>query len=136
MSIQWTSDLATGIAEIDNQHREIFNRVARLAEACNAGRGKEEVLKLLLFLEDYVKEHFAAEELLQIKSGYPEHARHKSQHTRFIADIARLTNAFRMEGATLSLVIMTNKTLTSWLVQHISKTDAELGAFLKEQEGH
>jgi hemerythrin len=134
MSIQWTSDLATGIAEIDHQHREIFNRVARLSEACSAGRGKEEVLKLLLFLEDYVKEHFAAEEQLQIKSGYPEYAQHKSQHTRFIADISRLSNAFRMEGATLSLVIMTNKTLTSWLVQHISKTDKELGAYLSKEK--
>jgi hemerythrin len=133
MSLKWTSNLATGVAEIDNQHKEIFHRVNRLAEACSEGRGKEEVLKLLLFLEDYVKEHFAAEEKLQFKSGYPEYAWHKSQHSRFISDIARLATEFRMEGASLSLVIMTNKTLTAWLVQHVSKTDMELAVYLKEQ---
>ena len=134
MSVEWTSNLATGIAEIDDQHKEIFKRVAMLSQACSEGRGKEEVLNLLLFLESYVKEHFAAEEKLQLKHGYPGYALHKSQHTRFIADISRLATAFQTEGATLSLVIMTNKTLTSWLVQHISRTDAELGAYLKQQQ--
>jgi len=133
MAIAWTSDLATGVHQIDDQHKEIFDRVNRLSEACNEGRGKEEVLKLLLFLEDYVKEHFAAEERLQLRYGYPKYALHKSQHTRFIADIARLETAFKTEGATLSLVIMTNKTLVSWLLQHIGKTDKELGAYLLEQ---
>jgi hemerythrin len=134
MPIEWTNSLATGVTEIDGQHKEIFKRVRRLSDACSEGKGREEVLKLLLFLEDYVKEHFAAEEKLQVRSGYPEYAQHKSQHTRFIADIARLATAFKTEGATLSLVIMTNKTLTAWLVQHISKTDMELAAHLKSQE--
>lgn len=134
MSIEWTRALATGVTVVDEQHKEIFKRVNRLSEACSAGKGREEVLNLLLFLGDYVKEHFAAEEKLQVRHGYPGYAQHKSQHTRFIADISRLATAFKTEGATLSLVIMTNKTLTAWLVQHISKTDMELAEFLKEQE--
>ena len=133
MSMEWNSNLATGVTEIDNQHREIFNRVNRLSAACSEGKGKEEVLRLLLFLEDYIKEHFAAEERLQLRHGYPDYAAHKSQHTRFIADVARLTAAFREEGATLTLVIMTNKTLVSWLVQHIGKTDMEFAKYLREQ---
>jgi hemerythrin len=132
MSMEWSSNLATGVTEIDNQHKEIFNRVNRLSAACSEGKGKEEVLRLLLFLEDYIKEHFAAEERLQLH-GYPDYAAHKSQHTRFIADVARLTTAFREEGATLTLVIMTNKTLVSWLIQHIGKTDMELAKYLREQ---
>jgi hemerythrin len=133
MSMEWSSNLATGVTEIDNQHKEIFNRVNRLSAACSEGKGKEEVLRLLLFLEDYIKEHFAAEERLQLRHGYPDYAAHKSQHTRFIADVARLTTAFREEGATLTLVIMTNKTLVSWLIQHIGKTDMELAKYLREQ---
>jgi hemerythrin len=133
MSMEWSSNLATGVTEIDNQHKEIFNRVNRLSAACSEGKGKEQVLRLLLFLEDYIKEHFAAEERLQLRHGYPDYAAHKSQHTRFIADVARLTTAFREEGATLTLVIMTNKTLVSWLIQHIGKTDMELAKYLREQ---
>ena len=134
MSIEWSNSLAIGVTEIDDQHREIFRRVNKLSAACSEGKGKEEVMRLLLFLQDYVKEHFAGEEKLQLRNGYPGYASHKSQHTRFVADISRLAAAFKTEGATLSLVIMTNKTLASWLVQHISKTDADFAAYLREQE--
>lgn len=135
MSIGWSNELATGVAAIDNQHKEIFKRVDRLAAACSDGKGKDEVLRLLLFLEEYVKEHFAAEERLQMRHAYPEYVAHKSQHSRFMTDVARLTSEFRAEGATLSLVIMTNKTITSWLIQHITKTDMEFAKYLREQDG-
>lgn len=132
MAIGWSDELATGVDTIDNQHKEIFKRVEKLAAACGEGRGKEEVLRLLLFLEDYIKEHFAAEEKLQIKHAYPAYPDHKAQHARFISEVAKLTSEFKAEGATLSLVIMTNKTLTSWLVQHITKTDMEFAEFLRK----
>jgi hemerythrin len=133
MDLGWSSELATGVTEIDNQHKEIFSRFDKLFTACSEGKGREEVLRLLLFLEDYVKEHFAAEERLQLRHAYPDYAAHKSQHTRFIADVARLKSAFTAEGATLSLVIMTNKTLASWLVQHIKKVDMEFARYLRDE---
>lgn len=135
MTIGWSSDLVTGVDAIDNQHREIFNRVDRLTAACGDGKGKEEVLRLLLFLEDYVKEHFAAEEKLQLRHAYPEYPEHKAQHARFMTDLAKLDAEFKAEGATISLVIMTNKTLTSWLVQHITRTDREFAQFLRRADG-
>lgn len=134
MNIEWTSDLATGVTEIDNQHKEIFRRFERLFTACGEGRGKEEVLQLLLFLEEYVKEHFAAEERLQMRHAYPEYPAHKSEHTRFMTDVDRLTREFRSEGVTLPLVIMTNKTLASWLLQHIKRSDIAFASYLREQK--
>lgn len=132
MNIAWSDDLGLGVTEIDNQHKELFNRFGKLASACSEGKGKEEVLRLLLFLEDYIKEHFAAEEKLQMRHGYPHYAAHKAEHTKFISDVAKLETEFRMEGATLSLVILTNKTLSSWLIQHIKRTDMEFASYLRE----
>ena len=134
MSTGWSNDLATGVMEIDDQHKEIFSRFDRLFTACSEGRGKEEVLTLIGFLGDYIKEHFSAEERLQIRHAYPDYASHKSQHTRFIAEVARLAVSFKDEGATLPLVIMTNKTLSSWLVQHIAKTDMEFASYLRDEK--
>ena len=133
MNMQWTMDLATGVAEIDNQHKEIFNRFDRLFDACSEGKGKEEVLRLLLFLQEYVKEHFSAEERLQLRSAYPEYAEHKAQHAGFNAEVERLAREFAAEGATLPLVIKTNKTLSSWLLQHISRTDMAFAEYLRSQ---
>ncbi|HJV66135.1 MAG TPA: bacteriohemerythrin [Geomonas sp.] len=135
MNIEWTSDLATDVPEIDSQHKEIFSRFDRLFTACSEGKGKEEVLRLLTFLADYVKEHFAAEERLQLRNGFPDYPSHKAEHARFMADVARLQSEFKAEGATLSLVIMTNKTLTAWLTQHIKKRDMEVAAYLRQDGG-
>ncbi|TSK08926.1 MAG: bacteriohemerythrin [Geobacter sp.] len=134
MHIEWTSDLAIGVDEIDNQHKEIFRRFDSLFEACGEGRGKEEVLKLLLFLDDYVKEHFSAEERLQMRSGYPDYPAHKAAHQQFVADVEKLTREFRDEGATLPLVIQTNRTLSSWLIQHIKRVDTVFAGYLREQK--
>lgn len=133
MSIEWDDSLATGIEEIDSQHREIFNRFGKLYSACSAGKGRDEVLQLLDFLHEYVKSHFSAEEKLQFRHGYPEQAGHRQLHQRFMQDVERLERSFKSEGATLALVIQTNQTLTSWLIQHISKADMEFTRYLKQQ---
>jgi hemerythrin len=132
MNIGWSDDLSLGVTEIDNQHKELFSRFGKLAQACSEGKGKEEVLRLLLFLQDYVKEHFAAEERLQMRHDYPEYTAHRAEHTKFMADVAKLEAEFRTEGATLSLVILTNRTLTSWLIQHIKKTDMQFANYLRQ----
>ena len=36
--MEWTNNLATGVPEIDNQHKEIFNRVNKLSAACSEGK--------------------------------------------------------------------------------------------------
>lgn len=135
MSIEWNNNLLTGVEEIDNQHKELFSRFNSLLTACNEGKGRDEVLRLLLFLDDYIKSHFAAEERLQLRHNYPGYDAHKAQHTRFIEDVDRLESQFRIEGATLPLVIQTNQTLVAWLIQHISRIDMEFAAFLQKKGG-
>lgn len=130
MSLEWTDSLAVGVAEIDAQHKELFSRFNNLLNGCNEGKGKEEVLKLLLFLDDYVRTHFATEEKLQIRHNYPGHPTHKAQHQGFINDVERLKAQVTQDGATLSAVILTNKTLVAWLVEHIGKSDKQFGEFL------
>lgn len=130
MAIEWSEALATGNEEIDNQHKELFNRIDRLLTACNSGKGKEEVRDLLQFLDNYVIFHFYTEEKLQIENGYPGYRDHKEQHDNFISELQRLKNELEIEGASISLVIQTNQFIVNWLIKHISGTDKELGNFL------
>jgi hemerythrin len=132
MSISWNNNLLTGVDLIDNQHKELFHRFDTLLTACNQGKGKDEVMRLLQFLDDYIKEHFAAEEQLQVKHNYPQYGEHKAQHVTFVADVERLKKQFLNEGATLPLVIQTNQALVTWLIQHISNVDVAFARFLKE----
>ncbi len=131
MAIEWRENLATGYDTIDKQHMELFRRFNTLLAACNQGKGKEEVSHLLIFLNDYIRLHFAEEESLQFRSGYPGYEAHKAQHDKFRGDLQELEEQFAAEGATLALVIRTNQTLISWLIMHISATDKELAAYLQ-----
>ncbi|MGQ9630149.1 MAG: bacteriohemerythrin [bacterium] len=131
MAIQWTEDLSVGVDEIDNQHKELFNRINKLLDACNQGEGRNVVAEVIKFLEDYVIIHFGTEEEYMTKHGYLNYLSHKAQHTGFIKDFSALKKQFEAGGATLGLVVRTNHTVVDWIIKHISKTDKALGAFLK-----
>ena len=131
MPIEWTQDLAVGVKIIDEQHKEIFRRVDALLEACKAGKGKDAVGGMLTFLEDYIVEHFAAEEAIQMQYAYPGYKTHKQEHERFIQSVDELKKKFEKEGPSLMTVLETNRTVVDWLVKHIKKVDMDLGAYLK-----
>lgn len=134
MPIEWTKDLATGVDEIDNQHKELFRRINNLLEACMQAKGKDEVGNVINFLEEYVIEHFDAEEAIQKQRNYPDHKSHKALHDEFRKNFAELKRQLESEGPGLPLVLHTNRIVVDWLIKHIGRIDKTLGAFIKKQE--
>lgn len=134
MKIQWRDSLAIGVAEIDNQHKELLQRFGILLEACESGKGKEELAGLLAFLDEYVVRHFNDEEDIQRKKRFPGYPDHKQQHDSFIAKLEALKQEIRQDGVALHHVMETNNMLLKWLINHISKVDIELGRFLKGEQ--
>ncbi|BDV44349.1 hemerythrin [Geotalea uraniireducens] len=131
MAIGWRDDLLTGITEIDNQHKELFRRFGDLLTACNEGRGAAEVSRLYSFLDDYVIDHFKAEERLMREKGYPDYAQHKEQHDFFRRKLTELKKQVRDEGAGVAVVISTNQMMIDWLTRHIEIKDKEYVPFLQ-----
>jgi hemerythrin len=134
MPIEWTDDLAVGIVEIDNQHQELFNQINQLLEACNQGKGKETVGKIIDFLGEYVVKHFSCEEENMKRFNYPEFTSHKAQHTEFIKSFGELRAKFEADGPGAHIVIMTNRVVVGWLNSHIRNVDKLLGAYLKSKQ--
>lgn len=130
MALEWKPELATGFAEIDNQHKELFKRVNDLLNAMKVGKGKDEVGKILKFLEDYTVYHFGNEENYMKKHSYPEYEGHKAQHDSLINDIKKMKEQFQKEGASSMMAIDIQKELGDWLMVHIGQIDKELGKFL------
>jgi hemerythrin len=131
MGIAWRKSLAIGVPEIDRQHKELLSRFDSLLKSCEAGKGKEELLKLLGFLDDYVVSHFSDEEGIQRNSRYPGYAVHKGEHDGFIARLKTLKDEVKAEGVALHHVTEINNMLLKWLINHIAKVDGELGAYLR-----
>ncbi len=131
MPVAWTSDLATGVEEIDDQHRELFRRINSLLEACNQGQGKNEVVKVIAFLEDYVIEHFSEEERHMSDRDYPDFGKHRVQHREFMENLSTLKQQLEADGPGLGVVLSTNRLVIDWLTNHIRKEDKALGSFLR-----
>ncbi|HVP66397.1 MAG TPA: bacteriohemerythrin [Anaeromyxobacteraceae bacterium] len=122
MAIKWTSALAVGIPAIDEQHQELFRRVAGLLEAMRASDPRE-VARVMAFLGEYVIEHFRMEEGLMQSYGYTQFALHKAAHDRFVTDYADMRKKLEVKGAVSFVTIQVKTWLCDWLVAHVSGTD-------------
>ncbi|MBI5561781.1 MAG: hemerythrin family protein [Deltaproteobacteria bacterium] len=126
MAMEWNNNLSTGVMWQDRQHKELFKRVNKLLDAMTVGLGKEEVGRLLKFLDEYFVVHFEAEEQAMTRCDYPDAVAHLSEHTRFIEDVSRL-EAEAEAGASTTLVMQTQSKVVDWFINHIGEVDKKLG---------
>lgn len=129
-SLEWTQDLAVGVAEIDDQHRELFGRARKLLEGLRLGE-PDDVGELLGYLHEYVVEHFGAEEALMRGARYAGYRRHKAEHDRFVSDLRNLAREYDRKGPGAFLSLQVNHWLVQWLKQHVTESDAELAKLLR-----
>ena len=127
--LEWDTSLETGDALVDSQHRGILmfaNEVAALDTD-----DPVVILDIVDRLMDHVDTHFAAEEELMARGGYPadEYNGHRAAH-RMLKDKAR--------AATLGFRGAWNVTrdpfvefLGTWLVDHIETEDRKMIDYLK-----
>lgn len=130
MRYELTKDLETGNAIIDKEHRELFQAVNQLLDACSAGKGRAAIQPAVKFLLDYVDRHFAHEEQLQQQQKYPNMANHKQFHEGYKRRLKEIANSIPMDSPSIGDLSKLNAHV-GLLVSHIRTEDKSLGAFLK-----
>jgi methyl-accepting chemotaxis protein/hemerythrin len=63
---------------------------------------------------------------------YPQAAAHLAQHQEFVKTFLELHAEFVRTGPTALLTVKVNRTVCSWLRQHIGTLDKQLGHFLTQ----
>ncbi|EKQ57354.1 MULTISPECIES: bacteriohemerythrin [unclassified Clostridium] len=134
MYLDWDWTLNIGIDSIDDQHKELIARLDQLLASIEEGKGDEEVIKTLDFLEEYVVKHFNEEEEIQTKINYPLYDIQHKQHEEFKSDLKEFRRIFETQGTSAVLALNIQKKLTDWLKNHITNLDKDLGDFLIENE--
>lgn len=129
--MQWTNDLPSGVEQIDSQHKELISRVNALLDATRHGRGKNEVGETMKFLSDCVVSHFGKEEKYMADFCYPDLDEHRAEHKAFVGDFRDLVRGLNDQPSGSSLSIQVQRRVCDWLANHISKTDRELGAYMR-----
>lgn len=125
----WSSALASGIGDIDEQHKKLIEISNRLYAAMQRNEDKQSIGSLLDQLIDYTSYHFKFEEDLMEKHGVTGVPTHKEQHAKLVNDVVEHQARFK-KGDALSSDLMAF--LRDWLVNHIMKTDRAFGRELNK----
>lgn len=119
----------TGVAAIDGEHRrmvELINHVNDML--CDGGQAEnawDAVDQLLLFTE----EHFANEERLMARHGYPAMPDHVEEHHKLLEQLRTLTADCR-RARTPAKAGLVAAFLADWAELHILHDDRGLGEYL------
>lgn len=127
---KFSDELITGNALIDEQHKELIDKINDLIRACENGDGKVKAMKTLNYLEDYTNFHFTSEEALQEEIGYPGIAEHKAKHQEFVNTVKELFEMLEeQEGPTEAFVSQVNRNVIEWFYQHIQGFDRSVAEY-------
>jgi hemerythrin-like metal-binding protein len=128
---RWDDSFVSGVRLIDIRHKRLFEAVNRLIDACEQGKGKEELAKSLVFLADYTVKHFSEEEALQRKYGYAEYSAHRDIHEAFKKTVAAFAAELELQGPSEELVEKLKREVGGWLVTHVKVVDLKMAAAIK-----
>ena len=99
--MKWNEAYATGIHNIDHQHKEIVGLITRYEKLSEDKASWQEVRPLVLRTREFLEFHFSVEESLMRLLPYPDCDAHRAEHQRelqHIADIERLMLRGNMHG--------------------------------------
>ncbi|MCL1849196.1 MAG: bacteriohemerythrin, partial [Clostridiales bacterium] len=128
--IAWDKSLELGNTLVDQQHMRLFALLSEIVSACLNGSEREKLRDTLDVLAEYTIQHFADEEALQLRCGYPEYGRHKSLHDGFKATVGDMARRFAENGSTKDLCDEVNMFVLKWLTDHIMHEDQTISAHI------
>jgi hemerythrin len=127
----WKAEYSVGIRQIDDQHKQLVAMINDLHEAMAEGKGRDILGEILAKLIVYTKEHFASEEALMEKHGYPDFPSHKVAHAKMTKKVMELQKEF--EASDVKHSIEVGRFLQQWLNKHILETDKQYSSFLHKK---
>lgn len=81
---EWHDIYSVGDADIDAQHKRLFDIANRMHEVHVARSGRHALLSVFYELLDYTATHFQLEEEFMARHRFPELHQHKEQHQKLV----------------------------------------------------
>jgi hemerythrin len=131
-ALKWSIDHSVFVAEIDDQHREIFDAVHQLEKALTGATSQLEISRLTGHLTSCIAGHFAHEERLMRAARYGSFEWHKQQHNHARKRVRQFVRKIELGDTRAGFELVGY--LTSWLHDHTRLPDRMLGAFLRNHE--
>ena len=131
----FTEDCLIGVTEIDNEHKTLFELIAKTDDALHSGDGSiSEAMNLLNELKQYAKNHFAHEEAYMEEIHDAELERQRQEHAAFIEKVNSYSFADITAENTREIMFELLEYLSKWLMSHILGSDILIGYFKAENK--
>ena len=124
--MKWSEKYATGIAQVDDQHKMLFRMSEDFRTALDEGKGEGVYGSLLHSLDLYVRTHFRYEEGCMEKYACPAAELNRDAHRRFVEMLSGFQERFASGGFDRTDSRELVDLLDRWLDGHIGNLDVQL----------
>ncbi len=130
---QFDAKYLVGVEQIDSEHRQLFEIVARVYDSLEATDDKAQSLirDAVAELLEYTATHFTSEEGLMEQAGYPNLGAHRQQHEHLLSRARDMEMRIELDDKYVAVDL--NQFLYRWLIEHIEASDRKFGEFLIAQ---
>jgi hemerythrin len=128
MLLHWHEEYSVNIQRIDNHHRRLFEIGNTVLDAVESEKPVAEVAEAFGLMVEYALFHFAEEEALLERYGYPELDTHRHRHQRLVVAMNELFERIQRGSPVISAELLVF--LQDWLVTHILREDRRYVSFL------
>lgn len=136
--MMWKDRYRIGVDKIDEQHRELFNRLSHFIQIVQSDTNwedkMEDVKKTLDFMKEYVIYHFNDEEKYQEEINFPELEEHRETHAKFREGINEYVRIFEQGQFNEEKIKEFAAKLMAWLIMHVGKMDQRIGEYVRTKE--
>ena len=122
VSVAWNESFSVGNAQLDSDHRILFELIAQLHDAMETGQTRDVVGSVVGVLVEYVQYHFRREEALFAATAYPDAQSHAGQHRALEGKVVAIHRRW-LDGDRDALDEAVLALLKKWLTEHIMVVD-------------
>ncbi len=124
--MKWKEDYATGVPEVDEQHRFLFAFSEEFRDALENGFGEKTYDLFLEFLKTYAEVHFNFEEKCMLAHLCPVANRNRKEHVSFSRLVEQEETEYRNHGFDRQRALALTNMIDQWLDSHICRIDIQL----------
>ena len=122
----WEARLETSHPDIDREHRQIFAQLNEIEDALRQGAGRERIIDMILFLQQYTLVHFSREESVMACTNCSRHKANCSAHRRFEERLEAWIAVLSSPGMPVSVLEDIHAETCRWIHAHIGQVDVGL----------
>ena len=122
LKIDWKAEFSSGYPHIDKQHQELISIINEFLDRLSADCPLSDIHYYVAEIHRLIEEHFAEEDSVMRRTGFPHEAAHTGDHARLLQTIRDIKAAVASRGELTSKAELA-EALEAWFSVHFLSHD-------------